>query len=103
VRILTEPDSALCSQYAALMATEGFELRFAPDGVRRLADIAYQVNQRMENIGARRLHTVLERLVDDLSFTAADRAGQTVTIDAAYVDAQLGDLARDDDLSRYIL
>ena len=103
VRILTEPDSSLCEQYAALMATEGFELRFSEDGVRRLADIAYQVNQRMENIGARRLHTVLERLLEELSFTAADRAGQTVTIDAQYVDRQLAELARDEDLSRYIL
>jgi ATP-dependent HslUV protease ATP-binding subunit HslU len=103
VRILTEPDSALCAQYAALMSTEGLELRFAAEGVRRLADIAHQVNQRMENIGARRLHTVLERLLEELSFTAADRAGQSVVVDAAYVDAHLGELARDEDLSRYIL
>jgi ATP-dependent HslUV protease ATP-binding subunit HslU len=103
VRILTEPDSALCQQYVALMRTEGFELEFAPDGVRRIADIAFQVNQRMENIGARRLHTVLERLLEDLSFTAADRAGQRVVVDAEYVDRHLGDLAKDDDLSRYIL
>jgi ATP-dependent HslUV protease ATP-binding subunit HslU len=103
VRILTEPDSSLCEQYAALMSTEGFELRFAEDGVRRLADIAYQVNQRTENIGARRLHTVLERLLEELSFAAADRAGQTVTIDGRYVDEHLGELARDEDLSRYIL
>jgi ATP-dependent HslUV protease ATP-binding subunit HslU len=103
VRILTEPDSSLCEQYAALMNTEGFEVRFSEDGVRRLADIAHQVNQRMENIGARRLHTVLERLIEELSFTAADRAGQSITIDAQYVDRQLAELARDDDLSRYIL
>jgi ATP-dependent HslUV protease ATP-binding subunit HslU len=103
VRILTEPDAALCQQYVELMRTEGFELTFAPDGVRRLADIAFQVNQRMENIGARRLHTVLERLLEDLSFTAADRAGQRVVVDAEYVDRHLGDLAQDDDLSRYIL
>jgi ATP-dependent HslUV protease ATP-binding subunit HslU len=103
VRILTEPDSSLCEQYAALMSTEGFELRFAPEGVRRLADIAWQVNQRTENIGARRLHTVLERLLEELSFAAADRAGQTVTIDARYVDEHLGELSRDEDLSRYIL
>jgi ATP-dependent HslUV protease ATP-binding subunit HslU len=103
VRILTEPDSSLCEQYAALMSTEGFELRFAEDGVRRLADIAWQVNQRTENIGARRLHTVLERLLEELSFAAADRAGQNVTIDGEYVDKHLGELARDEDLSRYIL
>jgi ATP-dependent HslUV protease ATP-binding subunit HslU len=103
VRILTEPDSSLCEQYVALMGTEGFELRFGENGVRRLADIAWQVNQRTENIGARRLHTVLERLLEELSFAAADRAGQVVTIDAAYVDEHLGELARDEDLSRYIL
>ena len=103
VRILTEPDSSLCEQYAALMATEGFELRFAEDGVRRLADIAYQVNQRTENIGARRLHTVLERLLDEVSFHAPELGGQSVTIDAPYVDRMLADIAKSDDLSRYIL
>jgi ATP-dependent HslUV protease ATP-binding subunit HslU len=78
-------------------------LRFAPDGVRRLAQIAFDVNERTENIGARRLHTVMERLLEDLSFTAADRGGEQVTVDAAYVDQRLKDLAGDQDLSRYIL
>ena len=103
VRILTEPDASLVTQYAALLATEGVTVRFAPDGVRRIAEIAFQVNERTENIGARRLHTVMERLLDAISFEAADRAGSTVEIDAAYVDQNLGRLAQDEDHSRYIL
>ncbi len=103
VRILTEPDHSLTVQYQAMLATEGVRLEFSPDGVRRIAEIADQVNERSENIGARRLHTVLERLLDTVSYEAADRAGATVTIDAAYVDRALGELAADEDLSRYIL
>jgi ATP-dependent HslUV protease ATP-binding subunit HslU len=103
VRILTEPDHSLTVQYQAMLATEDVKLEFAPDGIRRIAEIADQVNERSENIGARRLHTVLERLLDSVSYEAADRAGATVTIDAAYVDRALGELAADEDLSRYIL
>ncbi len=102
-RILTEPDASLTEQYAALMATEGVTLKFMPDGVARIAEVACQVNERTENIGARRLHTVIERLLEDLSAEAEDRSGETVLIDAAYVDRALGDLAKDEDLSRYIL
>jgi ATP-dependent HslUV protease ATP-binding subunit HslU len=102
-RILTEPDASLTEQYQALLATEGVNIEFTADGITRLAEIAYQVNETTENIGARRLHTVMERLLDSLSFEAADRSGQSVSIDAAYVDAQLGELAADEDLSRYIL
>ena len=102
VRILTEPKAALTRQYVELLKTEGVTLSFADDAIERLAEIAAQVNQRQENIGARRLHTVLERLLDTLSFEAPDKGG-TVTIDRAYVDAHLGDLVQDPDLSRYIL
>jgi ATP-dependent HslUV protease ATP-binding subunit HslU len=103
VRILTEPDASLTEQYTALLATEGVRLEFAADGVARLAEVAFEVNERTENIGARRLHTVLERLLENISFAAADQSGQTLTIDAAYVDQQLAGLAGDEDLSRYIL
>ncbi|MFT4197479.1 MAG: ATP-dependent protease ATPase subunit HslU [Pseudoxanthomonas sp.] len=103
VRILTEPRAALTKQYVELLRTEGVALSFADDAVERLAEIAFQVNERQENIGARRLHTVLERLLDTLSFEAPDRGGQTVAIDRAYVDAHLGELVQDPDLSRYIL
>jgi ATP-dependent HslUV protease ATP-binding subunit HslU len=103
VRILTEPRAALTTQYVELLRTEGVELAFAPEAVDRLAEIAAQVNERQENIGARRLHTVLERLLDTLSFEAPDRDGHTVTIDRAYVDQHLGELVKDPDLSRYIL
>ncbi len=103
IRILTEPDASLCTQYRALLATEGVNLEFADSGVRRLAEVAFQVNERTENIGARRLHTVLERLLETLSFEAADRNGATITIDATYVDKYLGELVKDEDLTRYIL
>jgi ATP-dependent HslUV protease ATP-binding subunit HslU len=103
IRILTEPDASLCTQYKALLATEGVNLEFAADGVRRLAEVAFQVNERTENIGARRLHTVLERLLETLSFEAADRNGASVIVDAAYVDKHLGELVKDEDLTRYIL
>jgi ATP-dependent HslUV protease ATP-binding subunit HslU len=102
-RILTEPDASLTAQYRALLATEGVELAFAPDGIRRIAEIAWQVNERTENIGARRLHTVLERLLEEVSYGASEVAGGAVTIDAAYVDAHLLALAADEDLTRYIL
>lgn len=103
VRILTEPDASLTEQYTALMDTEGVSLGFDETGVQRIAEIARDVNERTENIGARRLHTVLERLLDVISFEASDRGGQSFTIDQAYVDEHLGELVRDEDLSRYIL
>jgi ATP-dependent HslUV protease ATP-binding subunit HslU len=102
-RILTEPDASLTTQYAALLATEGVTVTFTADGVRKLAEIAWSVNERTENIGARRLHTVMERLLESVSFDASDRAGTTITIDAGYVENALGALARDEDVSRYIL
>jgi len=103
VRILTEPKAALTKQYEALLQTEGVSMKFTDDAVDRLAEIAFQVNERQENIGARRLHTVLERLLDTLSYEAPDRDGETISIDKAYVDAHLGELVQDPDLSRYIL
>jgi len=103
VRILTEPDASLTDQYKALMGTEGVSLDFTEDGIRRIAETAWQVNERTENIGARRLHTVLERLLEDVSFNAADLDRVTVTVDVAYVDQHLSELAADEDLSRYIL
>jgi ATP-dependent HslUV protease ATP-binding subunit HslU len=103
VRILTEPSASLTEQYTSLLETERFTITFEPSGVRRLAEVAFQVNDRSENIGARRLHTVLERLLESVSFEAADRGGQSVRIDAAYVDAHLQALVQDEDLSRYIL
>jgi ATP-dependent HslUV protease ATP-binding subunit HslU len=103
VRILTEPDASLCQQYTALLDTEGVGIRFDSAGVRRIAEIAHRANQQLENIGARRLHTVLERLLETISFEAADRGGQQVTVDAAYVDEHLGELLKNEDLSRYIL
>jgi ATP-dependent HslUV protease ATP-binding subunit HslU len=102
-RILTEPKAALTRQYQALLGTEGVKLEFTDDGIERLAAIAFEVNARSENIGARRLHTVLERLLDQIAFEAPDREGDTVRIDAAEVDAKLGALVKDEDLSRYIL
>lgn len=103
VRILTEPDASLTTQYAALLRTEGVEVDFSAAGVRRLAEIAFHVNERTENIGARRLHTVMERLLEELSYDANERAGSLISIDAAYVDASLGKLSQDEDLSRFIL
>jgi len=102
-RILTEPDASLTEQYRALMKTEGVDLEFADDAIRRIAEISFSVNEGTENIGARRLHTVMERLLDEVSYAAPDRSGESLTIDAAYVDEHLGDLAEDQDLSRYIL
>ncbi|MBK7144524.1 MAG: ATP-dependent protease ATPase subunit HslU [Xanthomonadales bacterium] len=102
-RILAEPQAALTKQYAALLGTEGLSLEFKPEAVRRLAEMAFALNERQENIGARRLSTVLERLLDKLSFEAARTETRSVVIDAAYVDAELGELAANPDLSRYIL
>jgi ATP-dependent HslUV protease ATP-binding subunit HslU len=101
-RILTGTDACLTRQYEALLKTEDVELVFQPDAVRRLAEIAWQVNERTENIGARRLHTVMERLLEEISFDAG-RHAQTVTVDAAYVDARLKNLAQSEDLARYVL
>jgi len=103
VRILTEPDASLCRQYSALLGTEGLTLEFEDSGVQRLAEVAFEVNERTENIGARRLHTVMERLLEAVSFDAADRSGSRVLVDRAYVEANLGELSRNEDLSRYIL
>lgn len=103
VRILTEPDASLTEQYQALLATEGVDIEFTNDGIARIAEIAHQVNEQSENIGARRLHTVMERLLEGLSFTSPSLFGQTVTIDAAYVDQYLGEFTKDEDLARYIL
>ncbi len=103
VRILTEPDASLCRQYSALMATEGLTLEFVESGVQRLAEVAFEVNERTENIGARRLHTVMERLLETVSFDAADRNGTRVVINREYVEGNLGELVKDQDLSRYIL
>ncbi len=103
MRILTEPDASLTEQYSLLMATEGVELTFSEDGIRRIAEIAWQVNESTENIGARRLHTVMERLLETLSFEATEKSGQAVTVDVEYVNAHLNELVEDEDLSRYIL
>ncbi len=103
VRILTEPQNAILKQYTALLATEGVSLRFLPEAVEEIAAIAVQVNQTAEDIGARRLHTVVERLLENLSFDAPDRSGEEVVIDAAYVRQMLGDIVNNQDLSRYIL
>jgi ATP-dependent HslUV protease ATP-binding subunit HslU len=102
-RILTEPDASLTEQYTALMATEDVKLEFSADSIRRIAEIASVINERTENIGARRLHTVMERLLDTISFEATDQAGSGFVIDAAYVDNHLDELVKDEDLSRYIL
>jgi len=103
VRILTETDASLTQQYQALMATENLDIEFTADGIARIAEIAWQVNERTENIGARRLHTVMERVMEILSFDASDMADKTVTINADYVNEYLDELVRDEDLSRYIL
>ena len=103
VRILTEPDASLTSQYTALIGTEEVGLKFTASGVRRLAEVAFQVNENTENIGARRLHTVMERLLETISFDASENSGSNFEVDAGYVDEHLAELARDEDLSRYIL
>lgn len=103
VRILTEPDASLTAQYTALLATEGVQLEFTESGVRRLAEVAYHVNENTENIGARRLHTVMERLLETVSFEASDKSGSHVQINAGYVNDHLAELSKNEDLSRYIL
>ena len=103
IRILTEPNASLTEQYVALMATEGLHLHFEETGIRRIAEVAWQVNERTENIGARRLYTVMERLLEVVSFEATDKAGETVVVDSEYVQGHLGKLIADEDLTRYIL
>ena len=103
VRILTEPNASLTEQYQALLATEGVSLTFAADGIKRIAELGWQVNEATENIGARRLHTMLERLLEEISYNAPDLVEKTIVIDAAYVDQHLTEFAEDEDLSRYIL
>jgi ATP-dependent HslUV protease ATP-binding subunit HslU len=103
VRILTEPDASLTTQYSALLGTEEVSLEFTESGVRRIAEVAFHVNENTENIGARRLHTVMERLLETVSFEASDKSGTQLTIDAGYVDDHLAELSKDEDLSRYIL
>jgi ATP-dependent HslUV protease ATP-binding subunit HslU len=103
VRILTEPDASLTSQYQALLSTEDVDVEFAESGVRRLAEVAFHVNENTENIGARRLHTVMERLLETISFEASDKSGTHVQVNAGYVDEHLAELSKDEDLSRYIL
>ncbi|MGH8149005.1 MAG: ATP-dependent protease ATPase subunit HslU, partial [Steroidobacteraceae bacterium] len=103
VRILTEPDASLTAQYKALLSTESVNVEFSAAGVRRIAEIAFEVNERTENIGARRLHTVMERLLEKVSYEATEQNGQAITVDAKFVDDHLGNLVKDEDLSRYIL
>ncbi|MEH6470145.1 MAG: ATP-dependent protease ATPase subunit HslU [Halopseudomonas sp.] len=102
-RILTEPDASLTEQYQALLGTEGVKLEFREDGIERIAQMAFDVNERTENIGARRLHTMMERLLEEVSFTAGESQDQKLVVDAAYVEEALGELAKDEDLSQYIL
>jgi ATP-dependent HslUV protease ATP-binding subunit HslU len=102
-RILTEPETALTKQYQALLATEGVEVEFTPDGIQEIAESAFQVNSQGENIGARRLHTVIEKVLEDLSFEAGDQVHRSFTVDAAYVRSQLSEVLKDQDLSRFIL
>ena len=102
-RILTEPEASLIKQYVALMGTEDVTLDFTEDGIDAIADIAVLVNSTVENIGARRLHTVMERVLEEISYSASDRYGQTVTVDAAYVHEHIGDLSKNADLSKFIL
>ena len=103
VRILTEPDASLTAQYGALLNTEEVALTFTESGVRRIAEVAFQVNENTENIGARRLHTVMERLLETISFAASDKSGAKLNVDAGYVNDHLAELSQDEDLSRYIL
>ena len=103
VRILTEPESSLVKQYTALMGVEEVSLSFSDDAIGEIADLAAEINQGVENIGARRLHTVMEKLLEDLSFTASDRTGEEVSVDADYVREQVSDLARNADISKFIL
>jgi len=102
-RILTEPDASLTEQYDALLETEGVSLKFTENGIRRIAELAWQVNESTENIGARRLHTMLERLLESISFEASDRSGDEVIVDQAYVNEHLDELVENEDYARYIL
>jgi ATP-dependent HslUV protease ATP-binding subunit HslU len=104
-RILTEPKASLTKQYVELMSTEGLSIKFTKEGIRRIAEIAFEVNESTENIGARRLHTILERLLEEISFDASDLGAknESITIDSAFVETHLGELASDEDLTRFIL
>ena len=102
-RILTEPHAALTEQYRELLKTEGLHVEFLEDGIKRIAEISWSVNEKTENIGARRLHTVLEKILDEVAFDAPDKSGQEYVIDAEHVDKTVGELSEDEDLSRYIL
>ena len=102
-RILKEPDNSLIKQYKALLKTENVNLEFSEDGIDMIANLAYEVNSKVENIGARRLHTIIERVLDEISFTATDRDGEKINIDANYVQNNLGDIVKDTDLSKFIL
>ena len=102
-RILTEPSASLTEQYRELLGTENLPVEFEPEGVKRIAEIAFEVNERTENIGARRLHTILERVLEEISFTATDKSGDTLQVDSNYVQKNVGDFATDLDLSRFIL
>jgi len=103
VRILKEPDNSLIKQYKALLKTENVDLEFSDDGINTIANLATEVNSTVENIGARRLHTIIERVLDEISFTATDRAGEKIVIDSKYVKENLGELIKDTDLSKFIL
>ena len=102
-RILKEPDNSLIKQYKALLKTENVDLEFSDDGIDMIANLAYEVNSKVENIGARRLHTIIERVLDEISFTATDRSGEKINIDANFVQNNLGDIVKDTDLSKFIL
>ena len=102
-RILKEPDNSLIKQYKALLKTENVDLEFSEDGIDMIANLAFEVNSKVENIGARRLHTIIERVLDEISFTATDRSGEKINIDANYVKNNLGDIVKDTDLSKFIL
>ena len=102
-RILKEPDNSLIKQYKALLKTENVDLEFSEDGIDMIANLAYEVNSKVENIGARRLHTIIERVLDEISFTATDRSGEKINIDANFVQSNLDDIVKDTDLSKFIL
>ena len=102
-RILKEPDNSLIKQYKALLQTENVDLNFTDDGIDTIANIANEVNSTVENIGARRLHTIIERVLDEISFTATDRAGEKITVDSDYIKKNIGELVKDTDLSKFIL
>ena len=102
-RILTEPNASLTEQYQALLATEGVDVKFSEDAITKIAEAAWQVNEKTENIGARRLHTVMEKLMEEVSFDASEKSGESLDVDAAYVERFLGELVKDEDLSRFIL